>query len=87
MRQISFALDDGQTAEFYVEEQTVIAGRTYLLVSDSADEEAQVYILKDVSSQTDGEACYEMVEDDDELEAVFTVFQELLSDEDTVLTK
>lgn len=87
MRQISFALDDGQTEEFYVEEQTVIAGRTYLLVSDSPDEEAMVYILKDVSSQADGEACYEMVTDDDELEAVFKVFQELLSDEDTILTQ
>ena len=87
MKQISFTLDDGQTEDFYIEEQTVIAGRSYLLVSDSPGEEAQVFILRDVSSGTEGEACYEMVEDEEELEAVFRVFQELLEDEDTILTQ
>ena len=55
--------------EFYVEEQTNIAGVTYLLVSDSQDEEADAYILKDISAPGSTEACYEMVEDDDELQA------------------
>ena len=47
MEKIIFQSDDGTAAEFYVEEQTNIAGVTYLLVSDSQDEEADAYILKD----------------------------------------
>ena len=35
MEKIIFQSDDGTAAEFYVEEQTNIAGVTYLLVSDS----------------------------------------------------
>ena len=45
MEKIIFQSDDGTAAEFYVEEQTNIAGVTYLLVSDSQDEEADAYIL------------------------------------------
>ena len=67
MEKIIFQSDDGTAAEFYVEEQTNIAGVTYLLVSDSQDEEADAYILKDISAPGSTEACYEMVEDDDEL--------------------
>ena len=64
MEKIIFQSDDGTAAEFYVEEQTNIAGVTYLLVSDSQDEEADAYILKDISAPGSTEACYEMVEDD-----------------------
>ena len=46
MEKIIFQSDDGTAAEFYVEEQTNIAGVTYLLVSDSQDEEADAYILR-----------------------------------------
>ena len=59
MEKIIFQSDDGTTAEFYVEEQTNIAGVTYLLVSDSQDEEADAYILKDISAPGSTEACYE----------------------------
>ena len=80
MEKIIFQSDDGTAAEFYVEEQTNIAGVTYLLVSDSHDEEADAYILKDISAPGSTEACYEMVEDDDELQAVYAVFQQMLDD-------
>ena len=43
MEKIIFQSDDGTAAEFYVEEQTNIAGVTYLLVSDSQEEEADAY--------------------------------------------
>jgi hypothetical protein len=82
MEKIRFQLEDGTNAEFYVEEQTRIAGTAYLLVSDSLDDEATAYILKDVSEETSPEACYEMVEDDEELEAVFNVFQQMMDDVD-----
>ena len=80
MEKIKFQSEDG-IVEFYVEEQTTIAGITYLLVSDSQDDEANAYILKDISEKDSQEACYEMVEDEDELEAVFKVFEQMLDDD------
>lgn len=82
MEKISFASPDGTVEEFYIEEQTRIGGVSYLLVSDSLEDEASAYILKDVSGDTDPEACYEMVEDEDELEAVYKVFEQMLDDVD-----
>lgn len=77
--QIVFETDEGEVL-FYVLEQTRISGVNYLLVSDSEDEEAECYVLKDLSKETDTEAVYEMVSDDDELSALFSVFSELLED-------
>lgn len=82
MEKIKFQMEDGSDVEFYVEEQTRIGGVTYLLVSDSLGEEATAYILKDLSEDDSKEACYEMVQDDDELQAVFKVFEQMLDDVD-----
>lgn len=81
MEKIKFQLEDGTEVEFYVEEQTRIGGTAYLLVSDSLDDEATAYIFKDVSAEESHEACYEMVEDEDELQAVFKVFEQMLDDD------
>ena len=96
MEKLNFTLDDGSTVDFVVEGQTVIGGVTYLMVSDPAETDAQeeasseesvfeatVYIMKDISDPDSTQACYEMVEDPEELEAVFSVFLELM-DDDTV---
>ena len=85
MDKIKFIEDDGEVVEFFVEEQARIGGKTYLIVSDSQEEEAQAYIMKDVSEETDSEACYEFVEDDLELEAVSSVFQQMLDEIDIEL--
>lgn len=82
MEKIKFQSPDGTVEEFYIEEQTMIGGVSYLLVSDSMDEEATAYILKDVSTNTEPEACYEMVEDEEELQAVYKVFEQMLDDVD-----
>ena len=82
MEKINFQSEDGTAVDFYVEEQTSIGGISYLLVSDSMEEEASAYILKDVSDADSQDACYEMVEDEDELEAVFKVFQQMMDDVD-----
>ena len=84
MDKISFVTEDGNTEEFYVEEQTVIAGTSYLLVSDSDGDEANAYILRDTSDPDSPDACYEMVEDEQELDAVYKVFQTLMEDADLV---
>ena len=80
MEKIKFESEDG-IIEFFVEEQTTVAGITYLLVSDSQDDEANAYILKDISTDTDAEAEYVMVEDDTEFDAVSGVFASMLDDE------
>ena len=81
MEKIKFQSEDG-IVEFYVEEQTTIAGITYLLVSDSQDDEANADILKDISEKDSQEACYEMIQDDSELEAISRVFAQMLDDVD-----
>lgn len=82
MEKIKFQSEDGTVEEFYIEEQTRIGGTAYLLVSDSMEDEASAYILKDVSEDTCQEACYVMVEDEEELEAVFKVFEQMMEDVD-----
>ena len=82
MEKIEFQTEDG-IQEFYVEEQTRINGFNYLLVSDSVTEqEAEAYILKDVSEPESQEACYVMVDDEQELEAVMRIFEQSMEDVD-----
>ncbi len=82
MEKLKFELEDGTTVDFYVEEQTKVNGVNYLLVTDSQDDEAEAYILKDISDEQDQYADYVMVEDDVELLALSKVFQEILEDTD-----
>ena len=77
MEKITFTLADNQMVEFYVLEQTVLGGISYILVTDSEDDEAEALILKDLSKPGEDEALYD---DDDELEAVSKIFQEMLDD-------
>ena len=57
-----------------------MAGRDYLLVTDSLEDEASAYILRDMSSDGDQEAEYVMVEDEAELEAVSRIFAQMMDD-------
>ena len=77
-------VDEDQTIEFYVVEETKLNGRNYLLVTDAEDDEedADCYILKDMSAEDEAEALYEFVEDDEELEGLMKIFEELLEDVD-----
>lgn len=82
MDKITFITDVGEEVEFYVEEQTRVNGLDYILVSDSMEEEANAYILKDLSADTDLEADYVMVEDEVEMEAISKVFSQMMDDVD-----
>ena len=83
MEKIKFAFGDGNGEdEFFVLEQTKINGATYILVTDSEDEDAECLILKDISKTDDVESTYVIVEDDTELSVVSKVFEELLEDID-----
>ena len=70
---------------FFVVEETRIAGVSYLLVTESEEDEAEAYLLKDLSEDGEAEARYVFVEDDEELEAVSKIFAELLDDVDLEL--
>ena len=77
-------VDEEQTIEFYVVEETRLNGINYLLVTDAEDdeEEGDCYILKDMSNAEDTDALYEFVEDEEELEGLMKIFEELLDDVD-----
>ena len=83
MQSINFITDEGEEIPFYIIEQTTLAGKDFLLVTDSdTDEvEAEVYIMQEISDQDD-QTVYEFVEDEAQLEALSKVFAELLDDVD-----
>ena len=81
---IIFHSDNGEEIEFFVLEQTKINGNNYLLVTDSNEDEAECFILEDVSKDDSQEAVYEFVEDNATLEALSKIFEELLYDVDIV---
>lgn len=70
---------DGEELTFYIVEQTILGNINYLLVTDSEDEQAQAFIMKETGAETE-DAFYEFVEDDVEFEAIAKVFEELLED-------
>lgn len=74
-----------ETVGFFVLEETRIGGVSYLLVTETEEEETDAYILKDLSEDGDAEARYVFVDDDDEMEAVSKIFAELLEDVDIEL--
>lgn len=82
MEKISFAGNNGDAIEFFVLEKTTLGGVDYMLVTESETENADAYVLKDVSKVGDNEGVYEIVDDDNELQAVGQVFQALLEDID-----
>ena len=83
MQSINFITDEGEEIPFYIIEQTTLAGKDFLLVTDSdtQEDEAQVYIMQEISDQYD-QTIYEFVEDEAQLEALSKVFEELLDDVD-----
>lgn len=85
---IIFKDEDGVEVEFTVIEETKINGMNYLLVAEDEEgdnEETVAYILKDVSSDQDAEALYEMVEEDEELESLSKIFAELLGEDEELV--
>lgn len=82
MEKISFTGNNGDAIEFFVLEKTTLGGVDYMLVTESETEDADAYVLKDVSKAGDNEGVYEIVDDDNELQAVGQVFQALLEDID-----
>ena len=70
MEKLVFQGKDGDSAEFYVLEQTRIGGHNYILVTDVEEGDGDALILKDMSQDGEEEGIYDVVSDDEELEAV-----------------
>ncbi|MBR5578608.1 MAG: DUF1292 domain-containing protein [Lachnospiraceae bacterium] len=80
MEKITFCPDGDEPVDFYVLEQTKIAGVNYILVTDIEDGDGEALILKDLSKPEDTESVYEIVSEENELNAVAGVFEDLLED-------
>lgn len=80
MEKILFQAMDEELVEFYVLEQTTVAGVNYILVTDTEDGDGEALILKDISEAEDEEAVYDIVSEDKELNAIAEIFENLLDD-------
>ncbi len=87
---IVITFDDGEETEFFVLEQTQLMGKNYYLVApveetgEEDEEEGECYILKENVDEKDADyGLYEFVEDEDELNSLFPIFEELLEESDT----
>lgn len=69
-----------EEVDFFVLEQTKVNGISYILVTDSEEDDAECLILKDTSEENAPESVYEIVDDDVEMTAIAKVFEELLED-------
>lgn len=82
MDKIAFRTDGEEPVEFFVLEQTRIGGIDYILVTDTEEDDGEALILRDVSQPGETEAVYEIVTEDEELNAVAAVFESMLEDID-----
>ncbi len=80
MEKILFQAMGEEPVEFYVLEQTTVAGVNYILVTDAEEGDGEALILKDISAQEAEEAVYDIVSDDRELNAIAEIFENLLDD-------
>ena len=84
LEQITFCPKEDEPVDFYVLEQTKIAGVNYILVTDCEDGDGEALILKDLSKPEDTESIYAIVDEEDELEALAGIFEDLLEDVELV---
>ena len=77
---IEFETEDGEKKALFVLEETRLSGVSYLLAADSDEDEANAYILKDLSEDGESTARYVIVEDDVEFDAVAGIFAQMMED-------
>ena len=84
LEKITFRPEGEEAVEFYVLEQTRIGGHNYILVTDVEEGDGDALILKDMSQDGEEDSIYDVVSDDEELEAVSGVFADMLEDIDLI---
>lgn len=80
MEKIVFTPEGEEPVQFCVLEQTRLGGIDYILVTDSEEGDGEALILRDLSEASEEDAVYEIVTDDEELNAVAAVFENMLED-------
>lgn len=80
MEKITFTPEGEEPVRFCVLEQTRLGGIDYILVTDSEEGDGEALILRDMSAAQEADALYEIVTDDEELNAVAAVFENMLED-------
>lgn len=68
-----------ETKTLYVLEETSLAGRKYLLVTDAPEGDAEAFIFRE-DGEDEENITYGPVEDDREYEVIAKLFEELLDD-------
>lgn len=88
MNRITLQPDDSaQTVDFYVIDEAKLAGKTYLLVSDTEDGDGDALLLWENPDGEDGDPVYEIVDDDNEISAALMLFKDELDDLGILLEK
>lgn len=72
--------DTGEAIDFFVLEQTRVAGKTYILVTDKEEGDGNALILKDMSDEESSDGLFEIVSEETELNAISKIFEEILDD-------
>lgn len=80
MEKLIFTPDGDQKIELFVIEKTTIGGIDYYLATETEEGDSDALILKDLSKREEEEAVFEVVSDDNELDAVAKVFESILDD-------
>lgn len=80
MEKIVFVHEEtGEEVDLFILEETRVGGKSYILVTDSTESEAECFIFRN-EGETEEDAIYVPVEDEAELVAVGKVFAELMED-------
>ncbi len=74
-----FTDDEGQEESLYILARTKLGENDYLLVKESEEAE-EAFILK-LTEENGDDLIFDVVDDDDELEALAGIFEQLLDDE------
>jgi hypothetical protein len=72
--------DSTEAEEFYVLDEAKLGGKMYLLVTDSEEGDGMALILRDDAEAGSSESLYEVVEDENELNAVLLLFSDKLEE-------
>lgn len=80
MEKLVFTPEGDKQIELYIIEKTTIGGVDYFLATETEEGDSDALILKDLSKREDEEAVFEVVSDDNELNAVAKVFESILDD-------
>lgn len=80
LEKITFNPNGEEPVDFFVLDQTRIGGYNYILVTDFEEGDGEALILKDMSQDGDEESVFTIVSEDQELNAVASVFESMLED-------